>query len=215
MLWLGCSGLPATKRSLPSLSAFHAVRGLVFGMTDIVPQLLDWYEREQRDLPWRREGVSPWQILVSEFMLQQTPVARVEPIWRDWVARWPTPSATAAANSADVLRAWGKLGYPRRAKRVHECATTIAPEHGGGVPDDVDALLKLPGVGTYTARAIACFAYGRRVPVVDTNVRRVVARAVHGRADSAASVRDLADVDALVPNDARAPLFSVALMELG
>jgi A/G-specific adenine glycosylase len=159
--------------------------------------------------------VSAWQILVSEFMLQQTPVARVEPIWRDWVARWPTPSATAAANPADVLRAWGKLGYPRRAKRLHECATAIAAEHGDVVPDDVDALLLLPGVGTYTARAIACFAYGKRVPVVDTNVRRVVARAVHGRADSAASVRDLADVDALVPEDARAPQFSVALMELG
>jgi A/G-specific adenine glycosylase len=178
-------------------------------------ELLRWYEAAQRDLPWRRAGVSPWQILVSEFMLQQTPVARVEPIWRDWVARWPTPSATAAASAADVLRAWGKLGYPRRAKRLHECATAIAAEHGDVVPDDVDALLALPGVGTYTARAIACFAYGKRVPVVDTNVRRVVARAVHGRADSPSSVRDLADVDALMPNDSRAPRFSAALMELG
>src|SRR3954470_24981109 len=223
-LWLGCSGFPATNRSLPSLSAFHAVTGLVLGMTDIVPErestidsaeLLGWYEHEQRDLPWRRPGVSPWQVLVSEFMLQQTPVARVEPIWRDWVARWPTPSATAAASAADVLRAWGKLGYPRRAKRLHECATVIATSHGDEVPDEVDALLALPGVGTYTARAIACFAYGKRVPVVDTNVRRVVARAVHGRADSPASIRDLADVDALLPNDERAPRFSVALMELG
>ncbi|WP_293242212.1 A/G-specific adenine glycosylase [Mycolicibacterium sp.] len=174
-----------------------------------------WYSREQRDLPWRRPGVSAWQILVSEFMLQQTPVARVEPIWRDWVARWPTPSATAAASAADVLRAWGKLGYPRRAKRLHECATVIANDYGDVVPDDIDTLLTLPGVGTYTARAIACFAYGKRVPVVDTNVRRVVARAVHGRADSRASVRDLADVDAILPNDSRAPGFSIALMELG
>ena len=148
-------------------------------------------------------------------MLQQTPVARVEPIWRDWVARWPTPSATAAAGAADVLRAWGKLGYPRRAKRLHECATVIATEHGDVVPDDLDALLALPGVGTYTARAITCFAYGQRVPVVDTNVRRVVARTIHGRADSPASVRDLGDVDAILPNDARAPGFSIALMELG
>jgi A/G-specific adenine glycosylase len=178
-------------------------------------ELLRWYSEYQRDLPWRRPGISAWQILVSEFMLQQTPVARVEPIWRDWVARWPTPSATAAASTADVLRAWGKLGYPRRAKRLHECATVIATTHGDEVPDDVDALLALPGVGTYTARAIACFAYGKRVPVVDTNVRRVVARAVHGRADSPASIRDLADVDALLPNDAGAPSFSVALMELG
>lgn len=179
-------------------------------------ELLGWYAREQRDLPWRRPGVSAWQILVSEFMLQQTPVARVEPIWRDWVARWPTPSATAAAGPADVLRAWGKLGYPRRAKRLHECATVIAAEHADVVPDDVEVLLSLPGIGTYTARAVACFAYRQRVPVVDTNVRRVVARAVHGRADAAAaSVRDLADVEALLPHDDTAPTFSVALMELG
>jgi A/G-specific adenine glycosylase len=178
-------------------------------------ELLTWYAREQRDLPWRRKGVTAWQILVSEFMLQQTPVARVEPIWRDWVARWPTPSATAAASAADVLRAWGKLGYPRRAKRLHECAIEIAAEHGDEVPDDVDTLLTLPGIGSYTARAVACFAYDRRVPVVDTNVRRVVARAVHGRADSPASVRDLADVAALLPNDPDAPRFSAALMELG
>jgi A/G-specific adenine glycosylase len=184
-------------------------------MTDIVPQVLDWYRREQRDLPWRRQGVTPWQILVSEFMLQQTPVARVEPIWLAWVERWPTPSATAAASAADVLRAWGKLGYPRRAKRLHECATVVATEHGDVVPSDVETLLTLPGVGAYTARAIACFAYRQRVPVVDTNVRRVVARVVHGRADSPASVRDLDDVAALLPDSADAPTFSVALMELG
>src|ERR1700710_1179825 len=150
MLWLGCSGLPATNRSLPSRSAFHALTGLEFGMAVIVQEpvvtvdaavLLGWYEREQRDLPWRRPGVTAWQILVSEFMLQQTPVARVEPIWREWVARWPTPSATAAASAADVLRAWGKLGYPRRAKRVHECALAIAGEHGDIVPSDVETLL--------------------------------------------------------------------------
>ena len=184
-------------------------------MTDIVPQLLDWYRTEQRDLPWRRPGVTPWQILVSEFMLQQTPVARVEPIWLAWIARWPTPSATAAAGAADVLRAWGKLGYPRRAKRLHECATAIATEHGDEVPSDVETLLTLPGIGAYTARAVACFAYRTRVPVVDTNVRRVVARVVHGRADSPASVRDLDDVAALLPDDPDAPRFSIALMELG
>jgi A/G-specific adenine glycosylase len=193
-------------------------------MADIVPErasmidsaeLLRWYEHAQRDLPWRRPGVGPWQILVSEFMLQQTPVARVEPIWLDWVARWPTPSATAAASAADVLRAWGKLGYPRRAKRLHECATVIAERFDDEVPSDVETLLTLPGIGAYTARAVACFAYRQRVPVVDTNVRRVVARVVHGRADSAASARDLDDVDALLPNDADAPRFSIALMELG
>src|SRR5689334_20523169 len=195
-------------------------------MADILPEypavidsreLSHWFAHAQRDLPWRRPGVTPWQILVSEFMLQQTPVSRVEPIWLAWVARWPTPSATAAASAADVLRAWGKLGYPRRAKRLHECATVIAAEHGDAVPSGVETLLSLPGIGAYTARAIACFAYRQRVPVVDTNVRRVVARAVHGRADAAASSspRDLADVEALLPNDDEAPQFSVALMELG
>jgi A/G-specific adenine glycosylase len=184
-------------------------------MTDIVPQLLDWYDREQRDLPWRRPGVSAWQILVSEFMLQQTPVARVEPIWVDWVSRWPTPSATAAAGAAEVLRAWGKLGYPRRAKRLHECATVIATVYGDEVPSDVATLLTLPGVGTYTARAVACFAYRQRVPVVDTNVRRVMSRVVHGRADGPSSVRDLDDVATLLPDGDDAPRFSIALMELG
>lgn len=193
----------------------------VTGLTDpefiSVTNLVDWYETARRDLPWREPGVGAWQILVSEFMLQQTPVARVLPIWTEWVRRWPTPSATAAASAADVLRAWGKLGYPRRAKRLHECATVIARDHGDVVPDDVETLLALPGIGSYTARAIACFAYGQRVPVVDTNVRRVVARAVHGLADAGtpSATRDHADVSALLPDDATAPRFSVALMELG
>ncbi len=180
-------------------------------------ELLCWYAQARRDLPWRASGVTAWQILVSEFMLQQTPVARVAPIWVEWVARWPTASATAEAGAAAVLRAWGKLGYPRRAKRLHECATVIAAEHDDVVPDDVEILLGLPGIGAYTARAVACFAYGKPVPVVDTNVRRVVARAVHGRADAAgASVtRDHADVEALLPDDKSAPVFSAALMELG
>ncbi len=182
-----------------------------------VTNLVNWYETSSRDLPWREPGVSAWQILVSEFMLQQTPVSRVLPIWTDWVRRWPTASATAAASTADVLRAWGKLGYPRRAKRLHECAVVIARDHGDRVPEDVETLLTLPGVGSYTARAIACFAYGQPVPVVDTNVRRVVARVVHGLADAGApsATRDHADVSALLPADATAPKFSVALMELG
>src|ERR1700742_2800004 len=225
-LWLGCWGLPAMNRWLPSLSVFHAVAGSVLGMAHIMPQprmnvsaneLIEWYQRSRRDLPWREPGVSAWQILVSEFMLQQTPVSRVLPIWADWVRRWPTPSATAAASAGEVLRAWGKLGYPRRAKRLHECATVITREHVDAVPDDVLALLTLPSVFSYTARAIACFAYGQAVPVVDTNVRRVVARVVHGLADASAAsaTRDHADVLALLPTDDTAPQFSIALMELG
>ncbi len=178
-------------------------------------ELVGWYDDAKRDLPWRRPGVTPWQILVSEVMLQQTPVSRVQPVFEEWVRRWPTPSATAAASAADVLRAWGKLGYPRRAKRLHECAVAIARDHDDVVPDDVETLLGLPGIGEYTARAVACFAYGRRVPVVDTNVRRVVARAVVGVADAPASARDLANVAAMLPNGPTAQLFSAALMELG
>src|SRR5260370_2341465 len=150
-------------------------------------------------------------------MFHQRPVACGLRIWLDGVRRWPTQSATAAASAADVLRAWGKLGYPRRAKRLHECATVIARHHADVVPDDVDTLVSLPGVGSYTARAVACFAYRQRVPAVDTNVRRVVARAVPGRADGAApaTARDHPDISALLPNGEEAPEFSVALMEVG
>src|SRR3546814_483328 len=155
---------------------------------------------------------------MSEIMLQQTPVVRVAPIWEEWVERWPVPSAMATSSQAEVLRAWGKLGYPRRALRLHECAGVLAAEHGDVVPEDVDTLLSLPGIGSYTARAVACFAYGQRVPVVDTNVRRVVARAVHGNAEpgNPSNTRDLADVAALLPRTrARAATYSAALMELG
>ncbi|MDN5931146.1 MAG: A/G-specific adenine glycosylase [Pseudonocardia sp.] len=180
--------------------------------------VLDWYRSQARDLPWRRPGTTPWGVLVSEVMLQQTPVARVEPIWIGWTARWPTPSAFAAASPADILRAWGKLGYPRRALRLHEAAGLIAAEHGDRVPSDVEALEALPGIGSYTARAVVAFGYGRRAPVVDTNVRRVVARAMHGAGDAgpARTKPDLADVDALLPaDDGTAAEISAGLMELG
>ncbi|WP_246097798.1 A/G-specific adenine glycosylase [Rhodococcus spelaei] len=180
--------------------------------------LIGWYERQARDLPWRRDGVTAWHILMSEIMLQQTPVVRVAPIWEQWVARWPVPSAMAAASQGEVLRAWGKLGYPRRALRLHECAGRLATDHDDEVPTDVEVLLGLPGIGAYTARAVACFAYGQRVPVVDTNVRRVIARAVHGAAEpgNPSTNRDLADAEALLPRvRARAAVFSAALMELG
>ena len=180
--------------------------------------LIDWYGRAARDLPWRREGVTAWHILISEIMLQQTPVVRVAPIWEQWVSRWPVPSAMVASSQGEVLRAWGKLGYPRRSLRLHECAGVLAADHDDAVPTDVDVLLTLPGIGAYTARAVACFAYGQRVPVVDTNVRRVIARAVHGAAEpgNPSTTRDLADADALLPRTrARAAVFSAALMELG
>ena len=180
-------------------------------------RLLPWYAAHARDLPWRAPDVTGWGVLVSEIMLQQTPVARVEPLWREWLVRWPRPSDLAAASTADVLRAWGRLGYPRRALRLQAAAAAIAEEHVDVVPDDVPTLLALPGIGTYTARAVAAFAYGRRCPVVDTNVRRVVARAVHGQAEAGdAATRDLPDTEALLPPDEHAAArTSAALMELG
>jgi A/G-specific adenine glycosylase len=179
--------------------------------------IVDWYGDAARDLPWRRPGTDAWAVLVSEVMLQQTPVNRVEPAWREWLARWPTPASLAAATAADVIRAWGKLGYPRRALRLRQAAVAITDRHGGVVPADVAQLEALPGIGTYTARAVACFGHGQRQPVVDTNVRRVVARLVHGRAQAApARASDLTDVAALAPDqDERAVRFSVAVMELG
>ncbi|WUL72071.1 A/G-specific adenine glycosylase [Amycolatopsis sp. NBC_00345] len=180
--------------------------------------MLDWFTTHGRDLPWREPDCTAWGVLVSEIMLQQTPVARVQPIWLEWMARWPVPSALAAETTGEVVRAWGKLGYPRRALRLHAAATVVAAEHGDVVPSDVDTLLALPGIGAYTARAVAAFAYGKRAPVVDTNVRRVVARAVHGAGDAgpASNTRDMADVEVLLPaEDAPAAKMSAALMELG
>jgi A/G-specific adenine glycosylase len=188
-------------------------------VTALDPALVtDWFAVHARDLPWRRPGFSAWGTLVSEFMLQQTQVARVVPILEDWLRRWPTPADLAAAPPAEVLRAWGRLGYPRRALALHACATAIAERHGNVVPEDVDELLALPGIGDYTARAIAVFAHGHRHPVVDTNVRRVIARAVQGVAQpgSPAARRDLPAMEALLPDDL--PLqraFNAGMMELG
>ncbi|MFN3708235.1 A/G-specific adenine glycosylase [Microcella sp.] len=177
-----------------------------------------WYRENARDLPWRRLGFSPWGVLVSEIMLQQTPVARVIPRLEQWLARWPTPDALAADSPAEAVRAWDRLGYPRRALNLHAAATAIAERHGGEVPADVDALLALPGIGDYTARAVACFAFGMRVPVVDVNTRRVIARAVHGRGEAgpARTRSDLADMEALLPDDSDAAHdVNAGAMELG
>lgn len=181
-------------------------------------RVLSWYAGHARALPWREATCSPWGVFVSEIMAQQTPVARVEGPWREWLERWPTPADLARATPGDVVRAWGRLGYPRRALRLHEAARAMVDRHDGRVPDDETALLALPGVGAYTAAAVAAFAFGRRTVVVDTNVRRVLARLVTGRAQGAPSLtraeRDLAA--ALVPADATvSATWNVAVMELG
>src|SRR6476620_550781 len=149
-------------------------------MSDLHEALLRWYDEHARDLPWRAPGASPWGILVSEFMLQQTPVARVLPVWTAWLAAWPTPAALAAEPAGEAVRAWGRLGYPRRALRLHAAAQAIVERHDGQVPASYDELIALPGIGDYTASAIASFAFGGSHAVLDTNVRRVFARAVSG-----------------------------------
>ncbi|MBR7742663.1 A/G-specific adenine glycosylase [Phycicoccus sp. BSK3Z-2] len=151
-------------------------------------------------------------------MSQQTPVARVEPVWRTWLERWPTPADLAAESPGEVVRAWGRLGYPRRALRLRDAAVAVVERHAGEVPADEESLRALPGVGAYTAAAVAAFAFGRRSVVVDTNVRRVLARAVEGRAlpSPALTAAESRLAATLVPEDPeRAALWNVAVMELG
>ena len=185
-------------------------------MNALLEPVVNWYAGAARDLPWRRPGTSPWAVMVSEFMLQQTPVARVLPVYDAWLERWPAPDSLAAEPSGEAVRAWGRLGYPRRALRLHACAVAIVERHGGEVPDQYDDLRALPGVGDYTAAAIASFAFGRSHAVLDTNVRRVLGRAVTGTEFPPASVtraeRDLAE--GLLP-DEHPELWAVAVMELG
>ena len=186
-------------------------------MPDLATPLTAWYRDNARDLPWRREGFGAWGTLVSEFMLQQTPVARVVPHLEAWLERWPTPADLAADAPAEAVRQWANLGYPRRALWLHRAAVEIRDRHGGIVPRDVDDLLALTGIGDYTARAVAVFAYGDRHPVVDTNTRRVLARAVDGRSQPGPPAKsDLARMDALLPLDrAASTVVNAAAMELG
>jgi A/G-specific adenine glycosylase len=180
--------------------------------------ILDWYAAHQRDLPWRRPDATPWAVLVSEIMLQQTPVARVLPVYAVWLARWPTPASLAASPAGDAVRAWGRLGYPRRALRLHATAQALVERHGGQVPASADALRALPGIGSYTAAAVASFAFGQRHAVLDTNVRRVLARLVSGRElpPVSPSVAERKLAASLLPGPpAVAARWSVAVMELG
>ncbi len=183
-----------------------------------VELLLEFFTERGRDLPWRDSTASPWAVLVSEVMLQQTPVVRVLPIFEEWMRRWPAPADLAADSPADAIRMWGRLGYPRRALRLYAAATAITVDHQGIVPSSVQALLGLPGIGEYTARAVAAFAFGARTPVVDTNVRRVLSRVVRGIDEprEAATKADRTEMETLLPPEpARAARFSAAVMELG
>lgn len=186
-------------------------------MPDLATPLIGWYREFARDLPWRRPDFGAWGVLVSEFMLQQTPVNRVIPHLEAWLERWPTPAALAAEPPAEAVRQWANLGYPRRALWLHRAAVEISQRHGGVVPSDVATLLALSGVGDYTARAVAVFAHGERHPVVDINTRRVLARVLDGRSQPGPPARgDLALMDSILPAGlAGAAVVNAATMELG
>jgi A/G-specific adenine glycosylase len=183
-----------------------------------VGPILDWYAHNRRDLPWRGAEATPWAVLVSELMLQQTPVARVLPAYRAWLERWPAPAVLAADPPGEAVRQWGRLGYPRRALRLHQAATAIVADHGGLVPPGYDELRALPGVGAYTAAAVASFAFRQRHAVLDTNVRRVLARSQSGveQPAPAQTVAERRLAEALLPDEPdTAATWAVAVMELG
>ncbi|MFJ9807835.1 A/G-specific adenine glycosylase [Streptomyces sp. NPDC101158] len=180
--------------------------------------VLAWFDRHARDLPWRRPEAGAWGVMVSEFMLQQTPVVRVLPVYEQWLARWPRPADLAGEAPGEAVRAWGRLGYPRRALRLHAAAVAITERHGGDVPSDHGQLLALPGIGEYTAAAVASFAYGQRHAVLDTNVRRVFARAATGvqYPPNATTAAERRLARALLPEEeAKAARWAAASMELG
>jgi A/G-specific adenine glycosylase len=180
----------------------------------IQKKVIRWFEENQRDLPWR--NTSPWGVLVSEFMLQQTPVNRVLPIWNDWMNRWPSPDSLAKASKADVIRAWGKLGYPRRALRLYESAKIISTQHNNQVPSTYEELIALPGIGDYTAAAIQAFAFAQSSLVLDINIRRFYSRLYDGieTASSAPSRIERELRQSLIPKQA-APMWAAATMEIG
>lgn len=183
----------------------------------MINEVLQWYEVAGRDLPWRRSGTTPWEVLLCEVMSQQTPVARVIPAWETWRSRWPKPADLAAAGEDEVLRAWDRLGYPRRALRLRECAHAIVERHGGEVPSALEDLLALPGIGPYTAGAVRAFGFGLRALVLDTNIRRVLAR-LDGAALPPPTQRRAEEeraIELLPDDDERSARWNQALMELG
>ncbi|MFC9848058.1 A/G-specific adenine glycosylase [Streptomyces sp. NPDC060223] len=206
-----------TAPTKPTPQSANATTAAATGETLHTP-VIAWFDAHARDLPWRRPEAGPWGVMVSEFMLQQTPVNRVLPVYEQWLSRWSRPADLAKEPPGEAVRAWGRLGYPRRALRLHGAAVAITERHGGDVPAEHAQLLALPGIGEYTAAAVASFAYGRRHAVLDTNVRRVFARAVTGvryppNATTAAE-RKLAR--ALLPDSERtASRWAAASMELG
>ena len=176
--------------------------------------IIDWFKKNKRDLPWRKTDA--WGVLVSEIMLQQTPVQRVLPVYLEWMKRWPTAADLAKATPAEVITAWGRLGYPRRALRLHECAKVITSELDGVIPDNEIELRKLPGIGEYTAAAIVAFAFNGRSLVLDINIRRLFSRLYKGEeAPTAAPTKAERLEYAQYLPERQAHLWAAATMELG
>ena len=183
-------------------------------MNPLEKPIVNWFKRNKRDLPWRSS--TPWGVMVSEYMLQQTPVNRVLPKWIEWMERWPTPADLAQASPAQVITAWGRLGYPRRALRLHAAAQLIAEDFNNEVPEDLETLKTLPGIGEYTAAAIAAFAFDQRTLVMDVNIRRVLTRVIDGNEHPKPSPtsREKARRLTLLP-EKNAHIWAAATMELG
>jgi A/G-specific adenine glycosylase len=181
-------------------------------------RVTSWYAANARVLPWRLPGVTPWGVLVSEVMLQQTPVVRVTPAWEEWMRRWPRPADLAAEEPGEAVRAWARLGYPRRALRLHAAAGAITAA-GGELPDTLEGLRALPGVGEYTAAAVASWAFGQRHVVLDTNIRRVLARVAGGNefepAGGTTKAERVLAAELLPHDDVTAVAWNIGLMELG
>ena len=176
--------------------------------------IIDWFKKNKRDLPWRKTDA--WGVLVSEIMLQQTPVQRVLPVYNEWMKRWPTPARLAKATPAEVITAWGRLGYPRRALRLHECAKVITTEFKGQIPTTEVELRKLPGIGEYTAAAMVAFAFEGKSLVLDINIRRLFSRLYKGEeAPTAAPTKaERVEYAEYVPAK-NAHIWAAATMELG
>jgi len=183
-------------------------------MNSLEKPITQWFAINKRELPWR--ATTPWGVMVSEFMLQQTPVARVLPKWIEWMERWPTPAELSKATPAQVITAWGRLGYPRRALRLHESAKIIARDFENEVPDSEEVLRSLPGIGDYTAAAISAFAFGANTLVMDVNIRRVLVRVLDGKEHptSSPTVRERESRLAILPRR-NANNWAAATMELG
>lgn len=212
------AGKTANSETVSSEAVNKGTAGSKTASSELVQALEIWWHEHARDLPWRFGRTTPWGVLVSEVMSQQTQMSRVVPYWIDWMRAWPDAKSLAQASTAEVITAWGRLGYPRRALRLQECAKVVAEQYGGELPTTYEELIALPAVGDYTANAVLSFAYGKRVAVIDTNIRRVLSRVFLGvesrGGNTTKAERELAQ-QVLPQSDLQSVLWNQAIMELG